>query len=151
MMNKIFKSFLYLLIFTLTVSAIIAEEGSQKQHKIIFQMTQNEPERMELLLNNVAALEEVYHQKGDDLVIEVIAYGPGLLMMMENSPVKDRIKSIAENFDNVTFLSGQRTIAAMEKKLNKKIKMLPQVKTISLPCAVHVIQRQEEGWIYIRP
>ena len=49
-----------------------------KTHRIAFQVDQNDPAVMNLVLNNVSNLMEYYHGKGEQVQIEVVAYGPGL-------------------------------------------------------------------------
>ena len=51
---------------------------------------------MNLVLNNVTNVMEYYHGKGEQAQIEVVAYGPGLHMLRDDtSPVKDRIKQLS--------------------------------------------------------
>ena len=69
---------------------VIAAENV-KPHRIAIQVDQNDPALMNLVLNNVSNLTEYYHSKGEQVQIEVVAYGPGLNMFRDDkSPVKDR-------------------------------------------------------------
>lgn len=126
-----------------------AEEA--KVHKILFHVDDNDPARMNLILNNVANVNKYYQDKGEPAKIEIVAYGPGLNMLVEaKSPVKDRVKSIADSFDNVEFKACNNTLKAMVKKAGKPIKLLSQAKMVESG-VIHLVQRQEEGWSYIRP
>ena len=84
----------------LAAGALVAAPGSRrraKPHRIAFHVDQNDPAVMNLVLNNVSNLMEYYHGKGEQVQIEVVAYGPGLNMLREDtSPVKDRLKRINE-------------------------------------------------------
>ena len=52
---------------------------------------------MNLALNNAANVEQYYKDRGEKVEIEVVTFGPGLHMLRDDtSPVKDRIKAIAE-------------------------------------------------------
>lgn len=126
-----------------------ADEG--KIHKIVFHVDDNDPARINLVLNNVSNVNKYYQDKGEPAQIEVVAYGPGLNMLVEDkTPVKDRIKSISESFDNVEFKACNNTLKAMTKKAGKNIKLLPQAHMVDSG-VIHLIQRQEEGWSYVRP
>ena len=89
----------FLAVAALAVAAIFAmpayaaENG--KPHRVAIQVDQNDPALMNLALNNVSNLMEYYHSKGEQVQIEVVAYGPGLHMLREDkSPVKDRLKHL---------------------------------------------------------
>jgi intracellular sulfur oxidation DsrE/DsrF family protein len=121
------------------------------QHKIIFQVNDNDPARMNLVLNNVANVNKFYLDKGEVAQIEVVAYGPGLKMLIDGmSPVKDRIKSISQNFDNVAFKACKNTYKAMTRKVGKDLHLLPQAKLVDAG-VIHLVKRQEQGWSYLRP
>ena len=119
-------------------------------HKIVIHIDENDNKRMNLVLNNAANLNKYYQDKGDEALIEIVAYGPGLKMYTMNSPVKKRIASFEQNFDNISFKACSNTHRKMSKKAGKTIKLLPQAKMVDSG-AVHLVQRQEEGWSYLRP
>ena len=130
---------------------IHANASEDEIHKIVFHVDDSDPKRMNLVLNNVANVNKYYQDKGEQAKIEIVAYGPGLTMLVaESSPVKDRVKSIADSFDTVEFKACANTLHAMEKKAGKKIPLLPQAKMVDSG-VIHLVQRQEEGWSYIRP
>ena len=61
----------------------------------MIQVSQNDPERMNLALNNTENAIKYYSGKGESIEVEIVAYGPGLNMLREDtSPVKDRIKAL---------------------------------------------------------
>ena len=98
----------------LAVAAIFAMPSyaaeNAKPHRIAIQIDQNDPALMNLVLNNVSNLTEYYHSKGEQVQIEVVAYGPGLNMLREDkSPVKDRLKRIKEgSFPSTVKISRTR-------------------------------------------
>ena len=70
---------------------------ARKQHRVAIQVDQNDPAVMELALNNATNVMEHYRSKGEDVEVEIVAYGPGLHMLRDDtSPVKDRIKRLAD-------------------------------------------------------
>ncbi len=109
-----------------TAAAVVAGFGlaaggqaaDKKEHRVVFQVDQNDPAVMNLTLNNVANLMEYYHDKGEQAQIEVVAYGPGLNMFRDDkSPVKDRIARMKSGAfpSNVAFSACGNTKKGMEK------------------------------------
>jgi len=120
-------------------------------HRVVIHVDDKDPKRMNMALNNAANVDAYYKAKGEQVQIEVVAYGPGLIMLhAAKSPVKKRITSFGQNFDNISFKACGNTHRKMSKKAGKKVVLLPQAKMVSSG-VVHMIQRQEEGWSYIRP
>ena len=81
--------------------AFLAASGAQaeagKPHRVVIQVDQNDAEVMNLALNNAKNVLETYRAKNEDAVVEIVAYGPGLHMLRDDtSPVKDRIKQMAD-------------------------------------------------------
>ena len=134
----------------LTNSSRAAEK---KEHRIVFQVDQNDPAVMNLTLNNVANLMEYYHEKGEQAQIEVVAYGPGLNMFRaDKSPVKDRITRMKSGAfpSSVAFAACGNTKKGMEKAEGHAVEIIPEA-TIVPAGVVRLTELQEQGWSYIRP
>jgi hypothetical protein len=83
--------------------------------------------------------------------IEIITFGPGLHMLRaDTSPVKDRIKSMAESRPSVSFKACGNTQESMAKTENKQIPLLSQASVVKSG-VVRVMELQEQGWSYVRP
>jgi uncharacterized protein len=124
-----------------------------KEHRIVFQVDQNDPAVMNLTLNNVANLMEYYHDKGEQAQIEVVAYGPGLNMFRaDKSPVKDRITHMKSGAfpSSVAFSACGNTKKGMEKAEGHPVEIIPEA-TIVPAGVVRLTELQEQGWSYIRP
>lgn len=120
-------------------------------HRIVLHLDDNDPKRMNLVLNNAANIDAHYKAKGEEVKIEIVAYGPGLMMLhAKKSPVKKRVTSFGQNFDNISFLACGNTMKKMAKKSGKKVALLPNSKVIP-GGVIHLSERQEQGWSYIRP
>lgn len=127
--------------------------AEHKQHRVVFQVDQNDPQVMNLTLNNVTNTLDYYREKGEEVAVEVVAYGPGLNMLREDkSPVKDRLKRLKEaSFPaTVQFSACHNTMMGMERKEGHAIVVVPQA-TIVPSGVVRLNQLQEDGWSYIRP
>src|SRR4051812_47819393 len=65
------------------------------RNRALFQVTDNDPARWNMVLNNMANLREGVGSEGAE--IELVAYGPGILMLKADSPVKQRIAEALHN------------------------------------------------------
>lgn len=138
----------------LLASFVAASAGANaKEHKISIQVDQNDPEVMNLVLNNATNILEYYQGKGEDVQIEIVAYGPGLHMLRsDTSPVKERIKQLVDvSFPSrIKFSACDNTKRGMEKREGHAISVIPQASIVPAG-VVRLMELQEEGWSYIRP
>ena len=122
-------------------------------HHIAYHVDQNDPALMNLVLNNVQQMMEYYHSKGEQAQIEVVAYGPGLMMLRQDkSPVKDRLKRIKEGSfpSSVTYSACHNTMMKMEKKEGHAIPIVSEARVVP-GGVVRLTELEEQGWTYIRP
>jgi intracellular sulfur oxidation DsrE/DsrF family protein len=132
-------------------SASLAADG--KTHHIAVQVDQNDPQVMNLALNNVNAVIEYYRTKNEDVDIDVVAYGPGLHMLRaDTSPVQDRIKRLKDMVfpGKIVFSACNNTKQGMEKAEGHAISILPDASVVPSG-VVHLMELQERGWSYVRP
>ena len=126
-------------------------KGTERTHRLILQVDTNDPAIMNLALNNAANVDQYYSDLGEPVEIEIITFGPGLHMLRaDTSPVKDRVKSMAESRPSVTFKACGNTQENMAKTENKKIPLLSQA-TVVKSGMVRISELQEQGWSYVRP
>ena len=124
-----------------------------KSHRVTIQVDQNDPAVMNLALNNVTNIMEMYKAKGQDVQIELVAYGPGLHMLRDDtSPVKDRLKQISDlSFPSqIKFSACNNTKEGMEKREGHPITIVSQASLVPSG-AVRLIELQEDGWSYLKP
>ncbi|WIM09970.1 DsrE family protein [Enhydrobacter sp.] len=136
---------------TRATSTLPMPSVAKKSHRLIVQVNTNDPAMMNLALNNATNVEHYYKSVGEKVEIEIVTFGPGLHMLRDDtSPVKDRIKTIAEKMPSISFKACGNTQANMSKAEEKDIPLLPQA-TVVKSGAVRVIELQEQGWSYLRP
>ncbi len=130
-----------------------ASFAAGKAHRIAIQVDQNDPAVMNLALNNATNVIEYYRDKGEDVDVDLVAYGPGLNMLRaDTSPVKDRIKHLKNLAfpGKIQFSACNNTKQGMERKEGHAISILPEA-TIVPSGVVRLMQLQEQGWSYVRP
>jgi intracellular sulfur oxidation DsrE/DsrF family protein len=133
-------------------SAPTAQGGADKKvHRLVLQVNTNDPAMMTLALNNATNVDQYYKNLGEKVEIEVVTFGPGLNMLRDDtSPVKDRIKAIAEKTPSISFKACGNTQDNMHRAEHKEIPLISQA-TLVQSGVVRVMELQEEGWTYVRP
>ena len=124
---------------------------AKKTHRLVLQVNSNEPAVMNLALNNASNVEQYYKELGEKVEIEIVTFGPGLNMLRDDtSPVKDRIKAMAEKSPSISFKACGNTQENMHKAENKEIPLVAQASVVKSG-VVRVMELQEQGWTYLRP
>jgi uncharacterized protein len=125
--------------------------AEKKEHRLILQVNTNDPAAMNLALNNATNVTEYYKELGEKVKIEVVTFGPGLHMLRDDtSPVKARIETLALSTPDISFKACGNTQANMHKAENKDIPIVPQAQVVKSG-VVHIMQREEQGWTYVKP
>jgi len=119
--------------------------------KIVVQVNEDDPKGMNLALNNVQNLVAYYKDKGEQVQIEVVAFGPGLHMLRQDtSPVKERVTAIALASPQVQFSACSNTLANMTKLEGNKPPLVSEAKPVIAGVA-RIVELQKQGYIYLRP
>jgi uncharacterized protein len=127
--------------------------AAKTTHHIAIQIDQNDPQVMNMALNNASNVIEYYHARNQEVDIDVVAYGPGLHMLRaDTSPVQDRIKHFKDMVfpGKIQFSACNNTRQGMEKAEGHAIALLPDA-TVVPSGVVHLMELQEQGWSYVRP
>jgi intracellular sulfur oxidation DsrE/DsrF family protein len=124
----------------------------QQNHRFAIEVNQNDPAAMNLALDNAENVIKHYNERGESVQVEIVAYGPGLHMLREDtSPVRDRIKRLQEDTPPaITFSASSDTRAQMEKSEGKPIPIVPQATMV--PSGIgRLMELQRQGWSYVQP
>jgi uncharacterized protein len=125
--------------------------AEKKEHHLILQVNTNDPAAMNLALNNATNVAEYYGKLGEPVKIEVVAFGPGLHMLRDDtSPVKARIETMALSTPELSFKACGNTQENMHKAENKDIPIIPQAQVVNSG-VVHIMELEEQGWTYVKP
>ena len=127
----------------LALLPLAAAAQDAKKMRVVVQVSEADPARWNLVLNNVRNLQ---HDLGAaNVTIEVVAYGPGIGMLkldaVSNSRVSDAVKD------------GVKVAACENTMRNQKLvhaDMHPGVSYVPSG-VVEIVRRQQEGWAYLRP
>lgn len=111
---------------------------------VVIQMSEADPAKWNLALNNANNL--VSAMGGSSQVdVEIVAYGPGLSMLREDSPVSQRL--------GVALSDGVRLAACGNtmKKMKVTDAELYLGVTVVQAGVKEIVDRQRAGWSYVRP
>ena len=138
--RTLFSAFLGLALL-LTASTTWGQK--EKMHRAVFELTSDNEEHWQSLLNNIENLQKAFGRENTE--VAVIAHGKGLgLLRKTNTALKDRIEGIART--GVHFAACENT---MRKQNVTKEDLLPQGVTVDSGVA-EVVRKQEAGWSYIK-
>jgi hypothetical protein len=120
-----------------------ALKSPQKRHKIVIQVSDNDPAKWNLALNNAKNLQDDVGAANVD--IEIVAYGPGIGMLKLESPTGSRVADAIKA--NIQVLACENTMRG--QKLTRD-DMLPALSYV--PAGVtEIMTKQSQGWAYLRP
>ncbi|HSC97819.1 MAG TPA: DsrE family protein [Casimicrobiaceae bacterium] len=134
------------LMTALPLAAGVAAAGAQSpapQNRVVMQVSDNDPGKWNLALNNVKNLQADLGAKNVD--IEIVAYGPGIGMLKADSVVGNRIGEALSS--GVRIEACENTMRG--QKLDKA-DMLPGIGYVPAG-VVEIMQKQQQGWAYLRP
>ena len=110
---------------------------------VVIQVSENNPAIWNLALNNAENVQEALGK--DNVNIEIVAYGPGLNMLKFDSEAAPRLKKAEA--DGVGLMACGTTMKKMkvtEKDLASGVKVVPGG-------VIEIMNKQREGWAYIKP
>jgi len=127
-----------------------------KTHRLSMHVDERDEEKMNLALNNAAAVLRQYQENGATADIEIVAYGPGLHMLREDTAppkIKERLASFTASMPQVKFSACNNTRIGMAKAEGKTPDQIPIIGAARVVPAgvVRLMELQEAGWSYVKP
>lgn len=131
---------------TANADAIDAVGGnSLASHHIVLQETDSDLQRQTLVLNVAGNLIKAY---GDNVDIEIVAFGPGISLLFANNEHAKRIKSLAQQ--GVRFSACMNSLAKATQRLGHEPKLNPVAQKVPAGI-VRIIDLVDAGYILVRP
>jgi intracellular sulfur oxidation DsrE/DsrF family protein len=123
------------------VPAALAQAA--RRNRVVIQMSDNDPAKWNLALNNARNLQEDVGAANVDL--ELVAYGPGIHMLKLESPVAARVAEAMK--------AGIKVLACENTMRGQKLTKDDMTAGIGyVPAGVtEIMKKQQEGWAYLRP
>src|SRR6266702_3577868 len=126
----------------LSIAFAASALAADKAHHVSIQVDQNDPQLMNLVLNNATNVVEYYRTRNEDVDIDIVAYGPGLHMLRsDTSPVQDRIKRLRDMAfpGKIQFSACNNSKLGMEKTEGHAISVLPEATIVPFG-VVHLME-----------
>ena len=138
------RSFLVLAAAAVTAAPLLAAaQTTSPPTRVVVQVSEADPARWNLVLNNVKNLQD--ELGADKVMVEIVAYGPGIGMLKLDAPTNSRVSEAIK--------AGVAVQACENTMRNQKLEradMHPNV-TFVPAGVVQIIRRQQAGWAYLRP
>jgi uncharacterized protein len=122
---------------------VAAQQPTGAKSKVVMQVSDGDAGKWNLALNNAKNLQTDLGAANVD--IEIVAYGPGIGMLKADSVVGSRVDE--------ALAAGVKVVACENTMRGQKLTkpdMLGGVGYVSAG-VVEIMQRQQQGWAYIRP
>lgn len=125
----------------------VSEDKPFAEAFILLQLSDQDPIKQDAVLDIANNL--IKHYGSPDLVeIEIVAFGPGMRLLLAGNTRETRISSLVES--GVRFVGCMNTIDTMERKTGKR----PELNEHTIPVqtgVAHVVDRVRQGYILVRP
>jgi intracellular sulfur oxidation DsrE/DsrF family protein len=123
--------------------ALPASSLAADKSKMVIQVSTNDPATWNLALNNASNIQKDVGK--DNVDLEIVAYGPGINMLKAESEVANRINDAVESGVQVNACQNTMRKAKLSKEdMNTKVGYVPSG-------VVEIMQRQQQGYAYLRP
>lgn len=142
MHRRLFATLAAAVLPALAAQPSFAQTATAK-NKLVFQVSDADPQKWNLTLNNVRNVIDDLGQ--DNVELEVVVYGPGIGMLKGDSPVGKRVADALKGGVKVVAcentMKGQHLVYA---------DMLPDIGYVPAG-VVELMKKQQQGYAYIRP
>ena len=130
-----------LLVAAAVTPAALAQQAAE--NRVVIQVSDADPGKWNLALNNARNLQMDLGAKNVD--IEIVAYGPGIGMLKADSVVGSRIGE--------ALGAGVKVVACENTMRGQKLAKSDMLDKIGYVDAgvVEIMRRQQERWAYLRP
>jgi intracellular sulfur oxidation DsrE/DsrF family protein len=111
--------------------------------RVVLQVSDADPAKWNLALNNAKNVQADLGPANVD--IELVAYGPGIGMLKADSVVGNRVDE--------AIAAGVKVVACENTMKGQKLTQADMLNRVEYVQAgvVEIMQRQQQGWAYIRP
>lgn len=124
-------------------SSKASSSKASRPAKLVLQVSDAEPAKWNLALNNARNVQEELGAK--NVEIEIVAYGPGLGMLKKDAVTSERVDEAS--------LAGIKVVACENTMRNLKLTRadIHAAASYAPSGVVQLMTRQSQGWSYVRP
>jgi intracellular sulfur oxidation DsrE/DsrF family protein len=124
--------------------SVVAHRG------LLIAVSRDDPELMNAALNKAVEIATQAERKGEDVMIEVVACGPGLHMLRsDTSPVLNRIAVLATLFEgSINLKACSDGIELLAREDGREITLVSEARVVPSGFG-RVVELQDRGWNYV--
>lgn len=124
--------------------------AENEEWRVMLHVSTDDPAKLEQALKEAEELLESHQRRHSKLRVEVLANAGGLnLLRTDTSPNPRLIQRLQQRYENVSFLACRLALQRLKEEQGLDPELLPGTRTV--PSAVaQIIERQGDGWTYIR-
>jgi intracellular sulfur oxidation DsrE/DsrF family protein len=132
-----------LLAVTCAARPAAAQQPAGQRARVVVQMSDGDPAKWNLALNNAKNIQTDLGAANVD--VEIVAYGPGIAMLKADSVVGNRVDE--------ALAAGVKVLACENTMRGQKLTAADMLGKVSYVPAgvVEIMQKQQQGWAYLRP
>ena len=124
-------------------TAATGQISTQKRHRLVLQVSDADPAKWNLALNNAKNVQDDVGAANVD--IQIVAYGPGIGMLKLESPSASRVaEAMKANVKVIACENTMHTQKLTRDDMQSSISYVPAGVT-------EIMTKQGEGWAYVRP
>lgn len=143
-MNR--KAFIRMAVLALSVAlgaGAAAQTAAPARSRVVFQVSDADVPKWNLTLANAGNVQQMLG--ADKVDIEIVAYGPGIGMLKADSVASARVQEATQAGIRVMACEATMKIQKLGRQdMNTAVGYVPAG-------VIELMQRQAEGWAYIRP
>lgn len=143
---RLYTGVLFLLASMVAAPMAMAADKEFAEAKIVLQISDPNPFKQTLVLNVASNLIKHYGQ--DQVVIEIVAFGPGLRLLFADNSNSQRVSALANS--GVSFSACANTQAKMTQVLGDAPVLHNKAVTVSAG-VVRIIELTSQGYTLVKP
>ncbi|OQW32696.1 MAG: hypothetical protein A4E19_04865 [Nitrospira sp. SG-bin1] len=125
--------------------SVAAQSTEERSHRVVIHLNSGDEKVQRAALNNIRNL----HQElgPQNLTVELVVHGAALPLLIK------KVTPLAEELADLQRTSGVRYTACSNTMKTLKVTREDLIDEVgdTVPAMVRLMQRQEQGWIYIKP
>lgn len=145
-MKKMLSILLMALTLGLWQGVATAAPGDAGIKKVVLQISDPNPFKQTLVLN--VANNIIKHYGSDKVEVEIVAFGPGLRLLMDGNSNTGRIQQLSDT--GVRFSACSNTMKAFSKALGDKPKLNANAEVVDAG-VVRIIDLVDQGYTLVKP
>ena len=120
-------------------------------HHLVIHVDRSDAETMRIALGNATNTIEYYRQAGGSVAIEIVANGPGVIMLIrKESPVESDLAAFHARYPYVVLSACAHSLHALEDIHGHALPLVTGAHTVPSG-AVRILELEEQHWAYLKP